>query len=348
MSLRKSIFFLVEGPLNSPACFRVIGISTSLINLNINVSIICDDRVENTSKIVLLREAGVSVYTIDSRPRILGVMQCRVILNLYKPDWVVQLNASINGFLRLVFTSHNVVGEWDEPAILAPHGFLKKILVNCLHFWLKRRAKIHISCTKAFLKYLPQNSAYIPHGQYIENHYSDCPVQVGNYFAYLGNFYPLWDHKLIIESIRKASENGYKPEILMIGSGPDIDKWIAYSKTHNLTNIKFTGYLEFSEMFQLLRGARALLFPMSNTPLNQCRCSTKIFAYLAANRPVVAHRVGEVIELISFAHFVKPGDDLIDTIRNINFRETIGANEGGHTLSYQHLAKIFFNTIEAF
>ncbi len=345
MSLRKSIFFLVEGPLNSPSCFRVIGISTSLVNLNVDVSIICDDRTENSSKIVSLREAGITVHTINSRPRIYGVLQCRSILNLYKPDWVVQLNATLNGFLRLFFSSHKVIVEWDEPAILAPQGFIQKFLVYFLYFWLKNRAKFHISCTKAFLKYLPENSVYIPHGQYIDNEYSVSQVEVGNYFAYLGNFYPLWDHKLIIESVRRASENGYTPEIVMIGGGPEIDKWKNYSKIHNLTNIKFTGYLEFSQMFQMLRGASALLFPMSDTPLNQCRCSTKIFAYLAAKRPVVAHRVGEVVELISNAHFVNPGDDLLDALRKVNFKE-INVNPEVEKISYRFLAQVFFNTLE--
>ena len=47
MSLIKSIFFLVEGPLSSPSCFRVIGITSEMVNLGINVSIVCDNRKDN-------------------------------------------------------------------------------------------------------------------------------------------------------------------------------------------------------------------------------------------------------------------------------------------------------------
>ena len=69
---------------------------------------------------------------------------------------------------------------------------------------------------------------------------------------------------------------------------------------------------------KILRNAHALLFPMSDTPLNKSRCSSKIFAYIAAKRPVIAHQVGEVANLLKDkANFYSPGTDLVEILEEL-------------------------------
>jgi len=339
-----SICFLIEGPINSAAYFRAIGMSTSIVKLGFEVSIICDDRIENIEKIAELKIAGIKVLSYCARPRIKSIFQLRKVLNNHKPDWVVQLNPTSKGLLGLVFTRHKVIGEWDEPRILAPQGLLKKLFSHVLHFWLKSRSKIHISCSRAFLEHLPKGK-YIPHGQYVDNKNYRKNNSNEDYFVYLGNFFPLFDHDLLISGLESAAQRGFKPKIIMIGGGPDLEVWRSLCIKNNLLNITFMGYCKIEEWMPLLIGAKALLFPMRDTPLNRCRCSSKIFAYLASGKPVVAHKVGEVAELLdSVAYLAKPGEDLIGLLEK-KIYQSIEVAKPSKNISYDYLSKIFIDEI---
>lgn len=339
-----SICFLIEGPIDSPAYYRAIGMSSSLVKLGFDISIICDDRRDNLEKVQILRGTGIKVFSYCARPRIRGIFQCRSLLSFLKPDWVVQLNPTLKGFLSLAFSSHKVVGEWDEPRILFPQGTLKQIYENALHFWLKRRAKIHISCSRSFLEYLP-GGKYISHGQYAQSERYEELSLGENYFVYLGNLYPLFDHDLLISGLVSAAQRGFKPQILMIGGGPDLEFWKKFCIENNLTNVKFKGFCKIEEWMPLLKNAKALLFPMRDTPLNRCRCSSKIFAYLASGRPVIAHRVGEVAELLdSVAYLADPGIDLINLLEK-GIHHSIKVSAQGKNVTYDYLAKTFVNEL---
>jgi glycosyltransferase involved in cell wall biosynthesis len=288
---------------------------------------------------------GIKVYTYPYRPRIPGIIECRRLLGFISPNWVVQLNPTLKSFLTLACTSHKVIGEWDEPSILVPQSLLKIAIAYFLHFWLRCRSTIHISCTKEFLNYLPE-AEYIPHGQYVSKiNYENCSHKKDEYFLYLGNFYPLFDHELLIFGLLAASKRGFRPEVLMVGGGPDLERWKSYCLKHDLYNIKFKGYCEIEDCMPLLIGARALLFPMKDTPLNRCRCSSKIFAYLASGTPVIAHRVGEIIELLGSVSFLaNPGEDLIRLLEERVY-ETINIREFSMNVSYDHLAERFLKVI---
>lgn len=340
-----SICFLLEGPIDSPAYFRALGMSSSLVNLGFNVSIICDDRSGNLDKILTLNNSGVKFFTYCARPRIKSVFQSRRLLDWIKPDWVVQLNPTLKGFLSLVFSSHRLIGEWDEPAILFPQGIFRRVLANALHIWLKGRANIHISCSKAFLAYLPDGK-YIPHGQYVHSEKYGEFHSNEDYFAYLGNFYPLFDHELLLRGLASANQRGFRPQVFMIGGGPDLDFWKKFCIENGLENVKFMGYCDIDQWMPILKGARALLFPMRDTPLNRCRCSSKIFAYLASERPVVAHKVGEVAELLnSVAYLAEPGVDLVSLLEK-RVHLSIKVTKPNVDLSYDYLAKILLNEMQ--
>jgi glycosyltransferase involved in cell wall biosynthesis len=339
------ICFLLEGPINSPAYFRALGMSKALKLKGVNVSIVCDDRPQNKLRVAELLSLGIKVYTYPYRPKILSIIECRRLLNYISPNWVVQLNPTLKSFFTLACTRHEVIGEWDEPSILVPQNLLKIALAYFLHFWLRCRSTIHVSCTKEFLRYLPE-AEYIPHGQYVSKiNYEKCSYERGEYFLYLGNFYPLFDHELLISGLLAASKRGFRPEVLMVGGGPDLERWKEYCLKHDLWNIKFKGYCEIEDCMPMLIGARALLFPMKDTPLNRCRCSSKIFAYLASGTPVIAHRVGEIIELLGPVSFLaNPGEDLIRLLEKKVY-ETINMRESIINISYDHLAERFLKLI---
>ncbi len=340
-----SICFLIEGPINSPAYFRAIGMSKALNDQGLNILVVCDDRPQNDSTIADLKGCGIKVYAYPYRPRALGILKCRELLASLNPDWIVQLNPTLKGFLTLIFTSHKVIGEWDEPSILIPQGFIKTIFAYSLHFWLRWRSTIQVSCTKAFLKYLPK-AEYISHGQYVpQMKFKKDLHKDGEYFVYLGNFYPLFDHELLIEGLKSASKRGFRPEVVMVGGGPDLERWKNYCLKNNLWNIKFKGYCEMNEWMPILIGASSLLFPMRDTPLNRCRCSSKIFAYLASGRPVIAHRVGEIAELLGqVSYLASPDEDLIKLLEERVYKD-IKIENSSINISYEFLAKRFVGII---
>ena len=310
----------------------------SFAKLNLNPFLLIDDSGDNLLDIKEFSHENLRVLVYKSKPRLSGVFQVRKLIKIHNPDWIVQINPSIRAFLTLIFSKNLVVGEWDEPPILRPQSLFPKILSYLLHFWLIHRSSLHISCTRAFMNHLP-SSVYIPHGQYVENLHSEVNVPVGDYYAYLGNFYPLWDHELIIKWVESAANRGYRPSIVMVGSGPDLKKWQDYALEKGLSNIKFTGHLNVEEWMPIMKGAIALLFPMRDTPLNRCRCSSKIFAYLAAKRPIVAHAVGEIVELTDDeACLLTPGADLIRVVQDGAFARSEVKNIG-KVRTYDQLAK---------
>jgi glycosyltransferase involved in cell wall biosynthesis len=338
MISNKKIFFLTSGRVNSPGNYRAVRMARSFAKLGLNAYLLIDDCDQNLLDINEFLHQNLTVLAYKSKPRLSGIFQVRKLIKLHNPDWILQTNPSIRAFLTLIFSKNLVVGEWDEPPILRPQNFFPKILAYILHFWFKSRSSLHISCTRAFMNHLPKG-IYIPHGQYVENSHLEANVTIGDYYAYLGNFYPLWDHELIIKWVESAAYRDYRPNIVMVGSGPDLKKWQDYALAKGLSNIKFTGHLNIDEWMPIMRRAIALLFPMRDTPLNRCRCSSKIFAYVAAKRPIVAHKVGEILELTGDEScLLPPGSDLIQALEYGSFAQST-VTTTGKVRTYDQLAR---------
>lgn len=343
-----SICFLMEGPILSPAYFRALGMANAFHQNGHKVTIVCDNRLDNREKIQQLLNNGINVNSYEAYPKIKSIFACRKVLKSYRSQWLVQLNPTFKSFLTLFGLTLKVIGEWDEPMIFVPQNIFKKCFHYLLHYWFLNKSMIRVSCTKAFLKYLP-NAFYIPHGQYlIDNYNLDYAVDSGEYFVYLGNFYPLFDHDLIFYGLKAAAARNYFPKIVMIGGGPELHKWIDYSKENGLNNIEFKGYCRAEEFLPVLKGAKALLFPMRNTQLNSCRCSSKIFAYLASGVPVIAHPVGEIKELLhEVCYFANFDEDLIELLEKKVYCKIIMPKIINNNFSYNLLAKKYADIIYA-
>ena len=62
--------------------------------------------------------------------------------------------------------------------------------------------------------------------------------------------------------------------------------------------VQFLGYMSDRQMTQYLCAADVLLFPIEDTELNRSRCPSKVFLYLASQRPIVTNPVGEVLNIL--------------------------------------------------
>ena len=338
--------FIISGFLSSAANYRSYNLSIALRKQGISTLVICENKRANLSFIENLKMHGIQVRTFSENKILLSILKTRVFLWEFNPSFIYQTNPTIRAFLSLFLTPYTLIGEWDEPELLKFERGFKKKLAQILHYWFLRKSKIRISCTKYYKKFIPE-SFYIPHGQYINDKFdlTDKSSEKEKYFVYLGNFYKLWDHDLLFKGLSKAKKNNFSPLVKFIGNGPEYKKWVDYAKENKLGNIKFEGFLNHNDLMKILYSAHALLFPMRDTPLNKSRCPSKIFAYIASKRPIIAHNVGEIKSLLGGkANLYPPKVDLIEILRDLpdNLNEVDYDNK---KFSYEIIAKKYIKLI---
>ena len=311
--------FIISGYLSSAANYRSYNLSIALKKQGLSILVICENKNDNFTFIENLKNKGIIVRTYKENRILLSILKTRMILWKFNPMFVHQTNPTIRAFLSLFLTSNTLIGEWDEPELLKFESGFKKLFAQFLHLWFLRKSKIKISCTKYYKNFIP-GSFYIPHGQYINDKFDsiDISKEKEKYFVYLGNFYQLWDHDLLFKGLLKAKKNNFSPSVKFIGNGPEYKKWVDYAKKNKLDNIHFEGFLNHKDLMKILCSAYALLFPMRNTPINKSRCPSKIFAYIASKRPIIAHSVGEIQSLLEGkANLYPPKVDLIEILRDL-------------------------------
>lgn len=346
-----NILYILYGSLSNAAYYRAFGMANELTKMNNQVTILCDDRKENILYIndyKNVKNLNFCYFKFSNNYiyHLYLIVKLRLSLNKIKPDYIIQLNPELRSLIIFSKTKYKVVAEWDEPAIFRNVNTLKLLYFKVLYHWLINIAYINISATKEFLKYLP-DAYYIPHGQYLKNHTNlNVKKSEYSYFVYLGNFYSSWDHDILFNDLLKAKKRKYEPIVYFIGSGPEINKWKEFVELHNLKKIIFTGYLQHVDFWPILEGATALLFPMRDTKLNRCRCSSKIYAYIKTNRPIIAHSVGEIKELVKTnIYLAEPGSDLIELLEKNALKYITNIQYKYDNLEYKYLAKKFDNIL---
>lgn len=338
--------FIMGGNISCASNYRPYNLSIAFKEKGLEILVICENKNSNNIFIKGLKEKGINVRTYNKR-KIFSLIQTRLILLKFNPIFIYQTNPTMRSFLSLFLTKYPLIGDWDEPDLLKYKKGFRKFIAYVLHKWFLNKCVIKISCTKYYQKFIP-GSFYIPHGQYIKETYEnyDYHEKKEKYFAYLGNFYSLWDHDLLFKGLLKAEKDGFKPIIKFIGDGPEYHKWVDFAKSMNLDNIIFTGFLSHEDLMKILKNAQALLFPMRDTSINKSRCPSKIFAYIASKRPVIAHQVGEIENLLmGKARLYKPGIDLINQLRDLpEYLSQI--NYEDEKYSYSLIAKKYIRLVE--
>src|SRR6185436_14573789 len=168
--------------------------------------------------------------------------------------------------------------------------------------WLRRNA-IHIVVASKYLqrefkRRFNIDAAYIPYAAYLQPHADGESPFSEPTAVYMGNLYPAYDHDLLFEAARILKFRGKTPQIAILGGGPDLEKWRAYVKEHDMRNVSVPGFVSGELLWRHLRHAHVLLCPIRENLLNLCRCPSKTFAYEQARRPTIANKVGEVAEVL--------------------------------------------------
>jgi len=320
MSEKLHLIFHVEGQFTSPANYRAVNLAKSCSHFGCRVAILADDRNDNKRFATESFPANINLVWLPRASKLLYLVIARRFIRSNHNAFVIQSNPTYRAFCLLVLSSSRVIGEFDEPEILKSQSPVRKFIAHVLHWWFVRRCVVKITATKYFQTHV-FNSHYIPHAQYISVPKIQKQVQCQFDLAYLGNLYSLWDHDLIFDGLARAQRANYVPKTAIIGSGPEYNKWVHFCKVHELQNVFFLGFMELSQYLPILAETNILLFPMRDTPINKSRCPSKLFSYAAANRPILAHRVGEICGLVPESpYLVDPDVDLISVASKLNSR----------------------------
>ncbi|MFV0470005.1 MAG: glycosyltransferase [Dysgonomonas sp.] len=85
---------------------------------------------------------------------------------------------------------------------------------------------------------------------------------------------------------------------LIMGSGPDKEIGLEYIKEKQLENcIQLLGYVPETDIASYFKLADAFVSPLFNTIQDKARCPSKLFMYIAFEKPIITCRIGEAIEL---------------------------------------------------
>ena len=95
---------------------------------------------------------------------------------------------------------------------------------------------------------------------------------------------------------------------MLVGDGPSLEAMRRLVQARKLDNVLLPGRVSLADLQAYLRISSVFLLPFPQTPQNLYRCPTKLFQYIAYNRPIVTNSVGEVAEALGDAGFYyEPG-----------------------------------------
>jgi glycosyltransferase involved in cell wall biosynthesis len=309
---------------------RVRELGNEFIARGHRVTYLVDDVPFNREKLNVSPQAQV-VYVPN--PSSLGQIAARRrLLKQINPDFVHVLNPYVKAWLALAGSRCNVVGDWDEwPARRGQLGWPRLAREKFLDRWLRNRSALVVVASRYLQREFKQqfnlDAAYIPYATYLQQSPDGESPHAGPTAVYMGSFYSIYDHDLLLEAAKILKQRGQSPHITLVGDGDDMPTMREFVTTRDLSNVHLVGYQSGDALWRHLRHARVLLFPIRETLLNLCRCPSKTFAYVQAKRPVIANKVGEVAEVLGDkGNYVAPtGEAFADAIeRAMTSAETQG------------------------
>ena len=133
------------------------------------------------------------------------------------------------------------------------------------------------------------------------NRYRDRAAQVRARYGdlklltYLGYLIPQYSPRESLAMARALSRRRRDFRLLYVGRGPYLPALRAQAETWGIADlVDFVGYVAEEDLPGYLTASDVLLCPLEDNTANRFRCPSKAFWYLAARRPIVATKMGEV------------------------------------------------------
>jgi glycosyltransferase involved in cell wall biosynthesis len=130
--------------------------------------------------------------------------------------------------------------------------------------------------------------------------------------VYIGHITYGSEIQLLVKSLSIVRQLLPRFRIVIIGQGPGTPTTRQQVTDHNLeANVRFAGQLDEERTATILASADLALYPHDDSPMNRAKSPSKIAAYMAMGKPVVASAVGEAIHYLDQGRagiLVTPGD----------------------------------------
>jgi glycosyltransferase involved in cell wall biosynthesis len=103
-----------------------------------------------------------------------------------------------------------------------------------------------------------------------------------------------YDLGFLIDSINHIQK--MNTDVILVTTGGKMDQY-AMNQIRDKSRIRELGFLSYDDYTALLPGVDVFMFPFTDLPLNRGRWPNKIGDYMAAGRPTVTNRTGDMIDL---------------------------------------------------
>lgn len=306
--------FLATGDVSRNASFvRLRELGRELAAHGLGVHYFLDDEPANVSGVVPTLDFA-TVHLAHGVGRGTRLRSRRRQLEAVAPAAVHILNPQPGNCGSVVGLGVPLVCDWDELLSSRNRKFFRRRVDLACEWYGRRRASLTVVASRWLQAMMESRfglaSLYLPYAAYLPafeegaNPFSE-PTAV-----YMGNLMPDFDHGLIIDAWEILQRRGHPLRLCIAGGGPLLDAVRADVTRRGLSNITLAGYVTGQPLWDRLRHAHVLLFPIRDTEGNRARCPSKTFAYMQAKRPVIANPVGEVAEALgSLGRYVAPNPE---------------------------------------
>ncbi len=139
---------------------------------------------------------------------------------------------------------------------------------------------------------------------------------------YAGNLGLAQNLTVVLKAAEKLKEK--KILFLMVGTGPEETLLKNYAKSHNLTNVIFTGEIAKDDMSEYLSLSDCGLIPLKNIEVFERTIPSKLFDYMSANLPIILGVKGEAKEILekSEAGICFEPDNVDELVEEIEYLKT--------------------------
>ena len=236
------------------------------------------------------------------------------------------------------------------PESLADTGYVRNprilAMVSGVVRWIYRKNNLLLVSSKAFIDPVKGMSGGVPvlyHPNPGDFAFSgppkeqDCPIKFGSGFnvVFTGNLGTVQALGTILDSAEMLlSESEIR--FYLVGEGSQVDWLRSEISSRNLTNVELPGRVDLIDMPLIMSQASALLVSLVRSQIMSKTVPSKVQAYLASGKPIIASLDGEGARIISEAGagLVSHAEDAkglaqsITSLRNMSpvEREVIGNN----------------------
>jgi len=143
------------------------------------------------------------------------------------------------------------------------------------------------SLVSIYYKISTDKISVIPNGVDIANFYSS--MESSNQIIFSGVMYHHRGVDLLLESISTVIKKIPDVQVVLLGSGPEMEKLAEFTKRNNLTkNVKFLGWIDRKQIPEYLAKSAIGIGPLRVTEVTKDALPIKVLEYMAANLPILA------------------------------------------------------------